>query len=122
MEPTPASLNLKITKGRSFFAQDLYFFTDPQKTAPANLTGYTLYAQVRDAEGNLVVNLAPAWVDASTGHARLPEMTPATTAAISADLGPGYVWDLIMNDASGRGYPAQVIGQVELAATISQAS
>ncbi len=94
----PANINLHLYRGTVFGPIILRV---KNEGAPADLTGYTPYAYVEDADGNLILDLLPVMVDPTTGEITLTTIS----SSVTPDYPEGeYNWDLVFKDESNEVY------------------
>lgn len=66
---------------------------------PADLTGYTAYAEVRTSSGStVIIDLSPEITDELGGEITIPAITDEATAGLTAGK---YQWDMLLEDSSG---------------------
>lgn len=108
----PARLKLKMYQGDTYYGP---LITLPDLTSfdgPANLSGATVTAQVRDADDTLLGTFTVITVDATARQVR-PTMAPVGTAAlpVTSEQYKGY-WDLQVSASGWVGTPLR--GEVEI--------
>lgn len=89
--------NLQIIRGCTWEALEFQMLEDDEIT-PVPITGWSFAAEVRKMPGDpVIVNLAPAIVDAANGIVRLPAIDDETTKTYPVG---GYQWDFLAEDGS----------------------
>ena len=64
--------------------------------SPVNLTGFTVYAQVRVSSGSpVIIDLAPTISNAAAGEVTIPEIADETTDTYTHGK---YQWDLLLEE------------------------
>lgn len=86
-----------MTRGCTFETFDLTMLGADFVT-PINLTGFTVYAEVRLSSGSpVIIDLAPTISSAIGGVVTIPEINDETTATYVAG---SYQWDLLLEETA----------------------
>lgn len=94
----PGKLDLICRKGITFGPITLSL--DDENGADFDLTGYSVFAEVKTAKGAgaVFLNLSPTVSNATAGQISI-SLTDTQTAALTAGT---YGWDLVIENASGE--------------------
>lgn len=93
---TPGLLNLTMTIGCTFESFKMVFLD--VNGDPVNLTGYSVYSEVRHVSGDTVIlNLAPTISNAAGGEITFPKVEETVTATFSPDV---HQWDVLLKDTT----------------------
>lgn len=110
------NIDLRIYRGASY--GPLRIRLHNHQNAPVDLSGWTVWAEVRtDAEASQVAaNLAPQITDAPAGLVEI-SLTDEQTAALTVG---SYRWDLLAENPSGERIGPLVSGAVTITKLITQ--
>jgi len=110
--------NLTLWRGITFDSFLILCFQDVNLTIPANITGWTPFAEVRSIPyGPLQINLNPFISNATGGVVTIPLITDAVTISYVSGK---YKWDFTMNDPGGERHGPYVSGSFIIKDKITQ--
>jgi len=96
-----------------------------KRGAPFNLTGWTVWAWVKnkptDPDASLILDLAPTLLNAADGRVEI-HVDDHDTFLLNETASPNAFWDLIMADASSERYGRYIAGKFQITKIVTHPS
>jgi hypothetical protein len=111
--------NLTIWRGITFDSFLVLCFQDTALTIPADITGWTAWAEVRPApdDPNLIFNLSPFISNPTGGVVTIPAIQDEVTITLQEGK---FKWDFTMQDPSGARRGPYIVGSCIIKDKVTQ--
>lgn len=111
----PAELNLQVYSGTTL--ETIQFTMQDSDLNVVDLTGWSVYAQVRKACGKpILIDLAPTITDAANGVVEMG-LTDEQTEPLAKG---NYYWDLLLENPTGEVLGPYIAGEFKVLCPITQ--
>ena len=111
--------DIHATKGSTLNAIQFKFVQTKEPEVLLDLTGWSVYAEVRKKSGDVVLmDLEPTITDAPNGQVTI-QKTDEQMLELDAAV---YRWDLILEDETGQAFPPYIGGKFTVSKKITNSN